>query len=222
MSGGTDARAKGSRETKTKHSAMKIKRPLFAAIPAVSLLVLMMTRVFSIAGFDPGSPAPETPYDRYMTPVRTVLSTTGIEKPTMGQVRQMMLQGRGFHYRMTNPYVPAFPAQTAQRRSGDCKDKALWLCRQLGDSEVRFVIGKTAPCARVNHAWVMWRCEGRWWLLDCTLRSTPMPADEVPRDRYIPLYSFSKGTSYRHAATAVNSTRDRRGGKTTVAASAPR
>ena len=40
--------------------------------------------------------------------------------------------------------VAALPETTAARRSGDCKDKALWLASQLGDSDVRFVIGKTA------------------------------------------------------------------------------
>ena len=60
-----------------------------------------------------------------------------------------------------------------------------------------------APGVRISHAWVMWRNEGRWWLLDCTLRSAPIAADTLPENRYIPLYSFSKGSTYRHAATQV-------------------
>jgi hypothetical protein len=201
---------------------MKNIRPSLTGKPASFLFLLVMTQVFSIAGSDTGSPASQTPYDRYLAPVRTVLSTLGTEKPAMAQVRQMMLQGRGFHYRMSNPYVAALPEQTAQKRSGDCKDKALWLCSRLGDADVRFVIGKTEPRARINHAWVMWRSEDRWWVLDCTLRSAPIPADEIPHNRYIPLYSYGKDASYRHEATQVNPARDRRDEKASVASNARR
>ena len=167
-------------------------------------LVLLVTKVAVLAGFDIGSPSQQTPYDRYMSPVRTVLSNLGTQKPSMEQVKQLMLQGRSFRYHMDNPYVAAMPEKTAQTHSGDCKDKALWLCQQLGDRDVRFVIGKTEPGIRLSHAWVMWRNEGRWWLLDCTLRRDPIPADQVPENRYIPLYSYGKNATYRHAATQVN------------------
>jgi len=161
-------------------------------------------KLASFASFDIGAPSDSTPYDRYMTPVRTVLSHLGAQKPTMEQVKKLMIQGRSFRYRMDNPYVAAMPEKTAQTRSGDCKDKALWLCNQLGDSDVRFVIGKTEAGVRISHAWVMWHNEGRWWLLDCTLRRAPVPADELSANRYIPLYSYSKSGMYRHAATQVN------------------
>ena len=170
----------------------------------VVLLLLLVTDAAALAGFDIGAPSVHTPYDRYMSPVRTVLSNLGTQKASMEQVKKLMIQGRSFHYRMDNPYVAAVPEKTAQTRSGDCKDKALWLCQQLGDSEVRFVIGKTEPGIRLSHAWVMWRNEGRWWLLDCTLRCDPIQADQVPENRYIPLYSYSKYATYRHAATQVN------------------
>ena len=172
--------------------------------PTVAFLLLLATNFAALAGFDTGSPSSATPYDRYMSPVQTVLSHLGSQKPTMEQVKKIMLQGRSFRYHMDNPYVAATPEKTARTRSGDCKDKALWLCDQLGDSDVRFVIGKTEPGIRISHAWVMWRNEGRWWLLDCTLRSAPIPADSLPQNRYIPLYSYGKNSTYRHAATQVN------------------
>lgn len=170
----------------------------------LSALALLVTKSLVVAGFDTGSPSQQTPYDRYMSPVRTVLSSLGSQKPSMEEVKQLMLQGRGFRYHMDNPYVAAMPEKTALSRSGDCKDKALWLCKQLGDRDVRFVIGKTEPGIRLSHAWVMWRNEGRWWLLDCTLRRAPIPADQVPENRYIPLYSYSPNATYRHAATQGN------------------
>jgi len=171
---------------------------------AATFLFFLATSLASFAEFDFGSPSQATPYDRYMSPVHSVLSRLGSHKPSMDEVKKIMLQGRSFRYRMENPYVAAMPQKTAQNRCGDCKDKALWLCDQLGDSDVRFVIGKTEPGIRISHAWVMWKNEGRWWLLDCTLRSAPIPADSLPQNRYIPLYSYSKNTAYRHAATQVN------------------
>lgn len=164
---------------------------------------LLLTKLTAFAAFDYGTPSDSTPYDRYMTPVRSVLSKLGQNKPSMDQVKKLMVEGRNFRYRMENPYVAAMPETTATKRSGDCKDKALWLCSRLGDSDVRFVIGKTEPGVRLSHAWVMWKNEGRWWLLDCTLKRAPIPADELPTNRYIPLYSFSKASTFRHSATQV-------------------
>jgi hypothetical protein len=169
----------------------------------LSLALLFTARISSFAGFDAGTPSEYTPYDRYMSPVRSVLAHPAPQKTSMEQVKKLMIEGRNFRYRMENPYVAAMPEMTAAKRSGDCKDKALWLCSQLGDSDVRFVIGKTEPGVRISHAWVMWKNEGRWWLLDCTLRRAPIAADEVPQDRYIPLYSFGRGSTYRHSATQV-------------------
>jgi len=171
---------------------------------ALTLALLATSKLASFAAFDVGSPSASTPYDAYMSPVRTVLSHLGSQKPSMEQVKKLMIQGRSFRYRMENPYVAAMPEKTAQTRSGDCKDKALWLCNQLGDSDVRFVVGKTEPGIRMSHAWVMWKNEGRWWLLDCTLRQDPIPADKLPENRYIPLYSYGKNSTFRHSATQLN------------------
>jgi hypothetical protein len=122
----------------------------------------------------------------------------------MESVKMLMKEGRSFRYHLDNPYVPAMPAVTARQRVGDCKDKALWLCDQLNDSSVRFVIGKTSQRARMSHAWVLWQNEGRWWILDCTLKNAPIPADSVPSDRYIPLYSYTKGTCFQHGRSVMN------------------
>ena len=168
-----------------------------------SLALLLTAKFTAYAAFDSGTPSDYTPYDRYMSPVRSVLSHPAQQKASMEQVKKLMIEGRNFRYRMENPYVAAMPATTAAKRSGDCKDKALWLASQLGDTDVRFVIGKTEPGVRISHAWVMWKNEGRWWLLDCTLRRAPIAADELPQNRYIPLYSFSKGSTFRHSATQV-------------------
>ena len=121
----------------------------------------------------------------------------------MEQVCKLMREGRSFRYSYTDPYRPALPAITADRKAGDCKAKSLWLCSQLGDENVRYVIGKVRRNAKISHAWLLWRNEGRWWILDCTNTSRPIAADTLSEHQYIPLYSYDKSGSYRHSTTAL-------------------
>lgn len=157
-----------------------------------------------VSALDLGNASAGTPYERYMTPVKSTLASLGAEHPSMEKATALMREGRSFRYHMDNPYLPAFPEVTSQTRTGDCKDKALWLCDQLNDSSVRFVIGKTQRNAKISHAWVLWKNEGRFWILDCTLNRAPIAADTLPEDRYVPLFSYAKGTAFRHGATSMN------------------
>lgn len=166
-----------------------------------TFLILIALKLASFAGVDLGSPAAATPYEAYMAPVRHVLGSLDSQKPTMEEVKKLMKQGRAFRYNFDTPYLPASPAETARLREGDCKDKALWLANQL-DSSARFVIGKTKRGAKLSHAWVMWQSEGRWWILDCTLKTAPIAADSLPEGQYVPLYSYGKGSAYRHSEVA--------------------
>jgi hypothetical protein len=159
--------------------------------------------VASATPVDLGSTAGYTPYDSYMRPVKRVLSSTSNHKPSMEQVEQFMREGRAFRYVHSDPYNPTLPAETARRRSGDCKDKALWLCDQLQDSSARFVIGKMKRSSTISHAWVMWQNEGRWFILDCTLNWKPIPMESVAQGDYVPLYSYAKSGTYRHSATRL-------------------
>ena len=170
----------------------------------IALVSLIGTQIAAVAGVDLGNVSGGTPYDRYMNPVKSTLATLGQEHPNMDKVNALMKEGRSFRYQMDDPYVAALPQETARTRTGDCKDKALWLCDQLNDSSVRFVIGKTSRNAKMSHAWVLWKNEGRYWILDCTLNRAPIAADTLPADRYVPLYSFAKGTAFRHGGTSVN------------------
>ena len=168
----------------------------------LSLSVLLLAKLSASAIVDLGSTTAHTPYDSYMTPVKQVFSSLHGDNMTMDRVNALMREGRGFRYAHTDPYNPAPPQQTAARKVGDCKDKALWLCDQLQDPSARFVIGKMKRSARISHAWVMWQHEGRWWILDCTMNAAPIAADTVGNDDYVPLYSFSKGVEYRHSGNA--------------------
>jgi hypothetical protein len=136
-----------------------------------------------------------------MTPVKQVFSSINGSAPAMDRVAALMRQGRSFRYSHTDPYNPALPERTASKRVGDCKDKALWLCDQLQDPTARFVIGKIKRSSRINHAWVLWQGEGRWWILDCTMNAAAVPLDSVNPDAYVPLYSYSKNAAFRHTGT---------------------
>ena len=177
---------------------------------SLSLALLVSAVSVFAAPLNLGSSAGSTPYDAYMRPVKRVLATVANQKSDMPRVEQLMKQGRSFRYVHSDPYNPASPAETAQRKAGDCKDKALWLCDQLQDSQARFVIGKMKRSSKISHAWVMTQVEGRWFILDCTLNWKPIPVDSVAQGDYVPLYSYSKNGTYRHnpaqmiASTGVN------------------
>ncbi len=171
----------------------------------LSLIAILVSHVcFAAASIDLGTNASFTPYDRYMGPVKQVLAHINGTSPTMDKVRQLMSQGRNFRYSFTNPYTAATPEETAATRSGDCKAKSLWLASQLNDPSIRFVIGRARSSSKISHAWLMWKSEGRWFILDCTNTSMPIAADRInPEKEYIPLYSYSKQGSFRHQATEM-------------------
>lgn len=168
----------------------------------LSLVLATATQV-CWANLDLGSKSEGTPYDQYMSSVRQVLGKGQAAKPSMNDVRKLMFVGRSFRYMSGAAYAPATPESTAARKAGDCKDKALWLANALNDGSVRFVIGKAKSTSSISHAWLYWKDENsKWWILDCTNRKMPIPADKVTAGQYIPFYSFAKEGAYRHAASA--------------------
>jgi len=182
---------------------VEIIRPHRMRFSLLALAILALARLTSAAPVDLGISATFTPYDPYLSPVKRVLGTVGGDRASMNRVAELMRTGRSFRYVHSTPYLAAEPMQTAARRAGDCKDKALWLCDQLRDSSARFVIGKIKRNPKISHAWVMWENEGRWWILDCTLNGRPIAVESIRRDDYVPLYSYSKNASYRHARTSM-------------------
>jgi len=156
------------------------------------------------AAIDLGTPAGYTPYDRYMSPVRQVFGTLHGQTTDLKRVQNLLRIGRSFRYSFTDPYVAASPAVTERTRRGDCKAKSLWLVDQLGDANVRYVIGKARATSKISHAWVMWNDGSSWWILDPTNASRPIAAARVANNEYIPFYSWSRNGSYRHATTTLN------------------
>jgi hypothetical protein len=174
-------------------------KPLLFAIALLASPLLS----FAHTNLDLGSPASDTPYDPYMSPVKQVLTHLTNDDASMDRVRQLMREGRAFRYSFTSPYVAATPDVTAATRAGDCKAKALWLADQLNDQSIRFVIGKARRTSQMSHAWLLWQHANRWYILDCTNNWYPIPADRVSSSQYIPYYSFAKNGEYRHRATEV-------------------
>lgn len=176
----------------------KISRPIVIAPPPPPREISLAERELSL------QPAAYTPYDRYSGSVRTVIERLDQRPATMPRANVLMGIAHDFRYRTaSDPYRATLPETTASTRSGDCKAKSLWLYDQLGDPSALYVIGKTFRGAKSNHAWVYWRCDNRWWILDPTNRSTPVLADSLPSDRYIPYYSFGKEGAFRHRATWI-------------------
>ncbi len=174
---------------------MNLKASLFS----ISSLLLVHTAAF--AGVDLGTPAGFTPYDRYMSPVKHVLGSLHGQTTDLRRVQALLSEGRSFRYAFTDPYTAATPEVTARTHTGDCKAKSLWLMDQLGDSNMRYVIGKARATSKISHAWVMWSDGSNWWILDPTNANRPIPAESTSQNEYIPQYSWSKNGSYRHTAT---------------------
>ncbi|MCE9612191.1 MAG: hypothetical protein K8R23_18495 [Chthoniobacter sp.] len=196
-------------ETVTKGTPPSPAKTASAANPAVPRAIPTF-RTFTTRGTVPAGgrdlalqPTTFTPYDRYLGTVRTVINNLAPQPANMMLAARLMKEGRRMSYCMSDPYRADPPAVTAARRAGDCKSKALWLYNQLGDSNALFVIGKVQRRARTSHAWVYWRYDDRWWILDCTERTDPIAADSVSSDRYVPYYSFGKTGTFRHSATRI-------------------
>ncbi len=164
--------------------------------------LFLAAQLSASAAVDLGTAASATPYDRYLTPVKQVFNTLHSEGASLDKVNALMREGRAFRYAHTEPYVPAAPEETAARHCGDCKDKALWLMSQLQDQNVRFVIGKLDRNSRLSHAWLMLEKDGQWWILDCTMLNHAILADRAGANEYVPLFSYSKSTAYRHTDKA--------------------
>ena len=195
---------------------MSLKTSLFA------LSGLLFAQTAALAGIDMGTPAGYTPYDRYMSPVKQVIGSLRGQTTDFKRVQSLLNEGRSFRYSFTDPYTAAMPDVTARTHTGDCKAKSLWLINQLGDANLRYVIGKARATSKISHAWVMWNDGSTWWILDPTNANRPIAAESASRNEYIPQYSWAKSGSYRHSATSLNVTSVAAKTKTSPSATAER
>lgn len=160
-----------------------------------TLLCLTATSVFARPDMSTGRRGP-TPYDPYRAPVDGVMRNLNGPSPSFQTVSALVRQGYNFRYVFDAPYLAQTPRQTEARNAGDCKAKSLWLASKMNDANVRYVIGKARSTSRISHAWLMWKYEGRWWILDPTNAAAPIAADAVGANDYIVHYSYDRTGSY--------------------------
>ena len=139
-----------------------------------------------------------TPYDPYLQPVDAVIQRLDGGSPSFEKVSSLVRKGFSFKYVFDTPYTATAPEVTEARGAGDCKAKSLWLASKMNDSSVRYVIGKARRSSRISHAWLMWKNEGRWWILDPTNASEPIAANSVGADDYLVSFSYDRTGSYCH------------------------
>ena len=166
----------------------------------LTLVTLLVTATFAFARPDlsNGRLGP-TPYDPYCAPVDAVMHHLDGPTPSFKTVAALVRQGYSFKYVFDAPYLAQTPQETAAKRSGDCKAKSLWLASRMNDgNNLRYVIGRARRTSKISHAWLMWKSEDRWWILDPTNYPDPIPADSVGPDDYIVNYSYDRTGSYCH------------------------
>lgn len=170
-------------------------------------LFCFLALTFSAFALDLGSRVSQTPYDSYFATVREVLFNSTGDGVTLRELRPIMAQGLAFHYAHITPYAAATPAATEVSRSGDCKDKALWLLSKCHDTRARFVIGRLHRASIVLHAWVLLKSDGAWRIADCTLTGEPRDARRFGRNDYVALYSYGRSGSFAHRGLGASSLR---------------
>ena len=165
-----------------------------------TLFVIAMFIAGSLAvAQDLGTPTSKTPFDAYLGPMRSVLSSLGSNHPEEPVVAEYVKVGRGFRYYMKDPLVPQTPQETETSHAGDCKAKSLWVASKMDDHSVRFVVGRAHASSGMNHAWLLWKSPSGWLILDPTLLSTPIDVNRVGPNEYTPRYSYSAGGKFIHA-----------------------
>lgn len=119
----------------------------------------------------------------------------------MAKVHVLMQEAFQFRYSMTSAYRPKPPAVVEKRRAGDCKDKALWLAKRMNDPGIRYVIGKEFKGQRLNHAWLLWRHNNQWWVLDPARTDIPLRDAGARSLWHIPHYVYTREGSYRYGTS---------------------
>jgi hypothetical protein len=146
-----------------------------------------------------------TPYDRQMSRVQPVLTSTASgqnESVSLDEVNRWMSDLRGIPYGYSFQWRT--PTEVAHDPVADCKGKAVSLYERMrghGAQNIRLIIGKRAPTSRVTHAWVEWTEGSRTYVLDPTFNRTAFCTSEMPSKSYVPYYAFAGSRKFR-AATA--------------------
>ncbi len=142
-----------------------------------------------------------TPYDKQMADIQNVLhlKTRSGVVVDYSEVMSWMRQIRNYQYSRSQTWNS--PERTEKRRAGDCKDKALLLLsyfKKQGCGDVKLIIGKQSKDSRETHAWVEWKHNGQWIILDPTFDRKPIL--DPGEGEYIEEYAFIGGRKYAYAS----------------------
>lgn len=175
-----------------------MKKPILVVI----LALVSATSTFAPAQ-DLGERTSSTPYDKYFGRIRAILAELGSNEPSLELVQELVKTGRAFRYVMKDPYVPQTPTETEQTRAGDCKAKSLWVAHKMDDRKVHFVVGRVKSVSGMSHAWLLWKGPAGWMVLDATMYSRPLEVTRLGPNEFTPLYSYTAGGKFIHAAAGA-------------------
>jgi predicted transglutaminase-like cysteine proteinase len=148
-----------------------------------------------------------TPYDRQMSRIRPVLTTsarTAGTQVSLGTVNHWMSDLRSIPYGFTTFWKT--PAEAQSGAPADCKAKAVALyekMRENGATNVRLVIGKRTTASRQTHAWLAWDTDGGSYVLDPTFNWAACTTSQVGKRNYQPLYAYAGSKKFQAASALV-------------------
>lgn len=147
-----------------------------------------------------------TPYDRQMTRIRPVLTSSasrGEQGLSLGLVNNWIGNLRAIPYGFSMEWKT--PDEVRTGAYADCKGKAVALYNTMlsrGADNVRLVIGKRSWTSRKTHAWLEWTTSNGTFILDPTINWSAFRAEKTGRSSYIPLYAYAGAEKFRAAPPA--------------------
>ncbi len=186
----------------------KLKKPLKAEIWAICLMLWSLGILYGQDFGRLGEKIERTPYDAYFGEVKKVREElkkkTSKKLPEIhfDQVKKWQATCYRWEYVHQAAYHAQSPEATEESRSGDCKDKSLWLWWKLQNPDARLVVGKLNIHQPILHAWVIWPHDGKWYVLDPAFYDRPQAVEDILSIEYIPYYSFDVNGKYKHQENA--------------------
>lgn len=145
-----------------------------------------------------------TPYDRQMTRIRSVLtSSTADHKEqnlSLALVNNWIGNLRAIPYGFSMEWKT--PDEVRSSTYADCKGKAVALYNAMHDrgaTNIRLVIGKRSWTSRKTHAWLEWATTNGTYILDPTINWSAFRAERAGHSSYIPLYAYAGSEKFRAA-----------------------
>lgn len=138
-----------------------------------------------------------TVYDQYLDKVKNELKKCD-QNISFNKAARTLAEGQKFNYLLKDCYVPVSPNVVNKTKTGDCKDRALWILWKTRDKNMRFVIGKYHLNNQINHAWVLWKYKNNYYIIDATRGGEILLVKNIDKSFYEPLYSYGVDGSFIH------------------------